>query len=197
MSAFPPKQWEIRFLQDMETLVCEPTSENGIYMESYVAVRPAGGAEGNFRFALAGTEKLKLSFPISKVLPGPEFDDMRAELELWPGQQIKLEKNSVATVWWDLEDLINSQDIAIVDGKGVDKSEEFLAAVGHGKKKFKADICRLYNTPPRPIRSAKHLGDVPCGTSAISSWQAERYARRSTAGWTTHSEKIVNCIVFC
>ena len=133
MTAFPPKQWEIRFLQDMETLVCEPTSENGIFMESYVAVRPAGGAEGNFRFALAGTEKLKLSFPISKVLPGPEFDNMRAELELWPGQQIKLEKNSVATVWWDLEDLVNSQDIAIVDGKGVDKSEEFLTAVGHDK----------------------------------------------------------------
>ena len=134
MSTFPPKQWQIRFLQDMETLECEPREVEGVYLESYVAVRPAGGAEGSFRFTLSGAEKLKLAFPISKVLPGPEFEGLNAELELWPGQQIKIEKNSVATSWWDLEDLVGAQDAAIVDAQGEDRSEEFLVAIGHDKE---------------------------------------------------------------
>ena len=67
---------------DMETLECEPRQVDGVFMESYVAVRPAGGAEGNFRFVLSGSEKLKLAFQINKVLQGPEFEGMTAELEL-------------------------------------------------------------------------------------------------------------------
>ena len=142
MSTFPPKQWEIRFLQDMETLECEPRQADGVFMESYVAVRPAGGAEGNFRFALSGSEKLKLAFPINRVLQGPEFEGMTAELELWPGQQIKIEKNSVATIWWDMEDLVSTQDAAIVGSQGEDRSEEFLTAVGHDKKLVQQSIDR-------------------------------------------------------
>ena len=40
----------------------------------------------------------------------------------------------MATIWWDLEDLVSTQDAAIVGSKGEDRSEEFLTAVGHDKK---------------------------------------------------------------
>ena len=134
MSSFPPKQWDVRFLKDMENLQCGLQDEGGLSMEAFVAVRPAGGQEGDFRFALAGPEKLKLSFAINRVLPDPVFANMVAELELVPGDQIKLEKNSVATTWWDLEDLVESQDVVVTDGKGAEVGDQFLAAVGHNKE---------------------------------------------------------------
>ena len=134
MSSFPPKQWDVRFLKDMENLQCGLQGERGLSMEAFMAVRPADGQEGDFRFALAGPEKLKLSFPINKLLPDPAFDNMVAELELVPGDQIKLEKNSVATTWWDLEDLVGSQDVVVTDGKGAEVGDEFLAAIGHNKE---------------------------------------------------------------
>ena len=76
---------------------------------------------------------LKLSFPVSKILPGAAFADMVAEVEMKPGNQIKLGKNTVCTNWWDFEDLITSQDAVVTDGKGQDKGDEFLAAIGYDK----------------------------------------------------------------
>ena len=102
-------------------------------MEAYVAVKPSGGQEGNFWFTLAGTEKLRLEFLVNKILPSPAFENMIIELEMVPGDQIRLERNSACSTWWDVEDLVASQDVMVSNGKGKDMSEEFLAAVGHDK----------------------------------------------------------------
>ena len=134
MSEFPPKKWDVRFLQDMETLACGLQAGEDLAMEAFVPVRPARGEEGIFKFMLAGSSKLRLSFPINKVLPSPAFDNMVAKLELVPGDQIKLQKNSSATIWWDVEDLVSSQDVVITDGKRQDRGDDFLAAVGHNKE---------------------------------------------------------------
>ena len=134
MSSFPPQSWSVRFLQDMETIDCGLVDGDNITMEALVAVRPAGGQEGSFRFALAGPKMLKLSFPVNKVLSGPEFDSMIAEIEMKPGDQIRISKNSVSTVWWDFEDLVQSQDAVITNGSGRDMGDEFLAALGHNKE---------------------------------------------------------------
>ena len=48
MSGFPPKKWEARFLQDMDTLQCSQKEGETLSMEAYVAVKPSGGQEGNF-----------------------------------------------------------------------------------------------------------------------------------------------------
>ena len=77
---------------------------------------------------------IKLSFPISKVLAGPAFKDMLAEVEMKPGQQIRLNNNSACSTWWDFEDLVSSQDAVVTDGKGRDMGEEFLEAIGHKKE---------------------------------------------------------------
>ena len=75
MSSFPPASWDVRFLQDMENLECGLQNESGLSMEAFVAIRPAGGKEGSFKFAIDG-EMFKLSFPISKVLTDPAFKDI-------------------------------------------------------------------------------------------------------------------------
>ena len=118
MSSFPPQSWTVRFLQDMENIECGLADGENLTMEALVAVRPAGGEEGNFKFALAGPEMLKLAFPVSKILAGDAFNSMVAKVEMKPGDQIKLAKNSMSTDWWDFEDLVLSQDAVITDGKG-------------------------------------------------------------------------------
>ena len=133
MSSFPPASWDVRFLQDMENLECGLSNDSGLSMEAFVAVRPAGGKEGSFKFAIDG-EMVKLSFPISKVLADPAFKDMRAELEMKPGQQIRMSNNSACSPWWDLEDLVSSQDAVVTDGTGNDLGKEFLDAIGHKKE---------------------------------------------------------------
>ena len=134
MSSFPPKSWSVRFLQDMEIIKCGVVDGDNLTIEAMVVVRPASGQEGNFRFALAGPEMLKLSFPVNKILAGPEFDSMVAEIEMKPGDQIKLAKNSISTDWWDFEDLVLSQDAVVTNGSGQDMGDEFLLALGHNKE---------------------------------------------------------------
>ena len=118
----------------MENLECSLRGENNITMEAFVAVRPAGGQEGNFKFIIGGPRMLNLSFPVSKLLDDPAFKDMVAEIEMKPGEQIKLCNNSACSAWWDFEDLVSSQDAVITDGKGRDMGEEFLEAIRHKKE---------------------------------------------------------------
>ena len=48
MSGFPPKKWEARFLQDMETLQCSQKEGETLSMEAYVAVKPSGARRETF-----------------------------------------------------------------------------------------------------------------------------------------------------
>ena len=96
---------------------------------------------------------LKLSFPVSKILPGAAFADMVAEVEMKPGNQIKLGKNTVCTNWWDFEDLITSQDAIVTDGKGQDKGDEFLAAIGYDNDK--ALVQQVTNRPGLAPRNSR------------------------------------------
>ena len=134
MSEFPPPSWSVRFLQDMENLECSLQDESSLTMEAFAAIRPAGGQEGNFRFVLGGPQMLRLSFPISKVLAGPAFKDMVAEIEMKPGEQIKMSRNSACSIWWDFEDLVSSLDAVVTNGKGRDMGDEFLTAIRHNKE---------------------------------------------------------------
>ena len=137
MSSFPPRQWVVRYLRDMETLTCEP-AESGISMAALLAVRPAPGEEGNFRFAMAGPDKLKLKFSIRDILNSPQFDGMSAEAELDIGDQIQFDKNSVSSPWVDVVDLVRSQDFMITNREDEDVSEEFLT----GMTKYKDDLLK-------------------------------------------------------
>ena len=73
MSGFPPSKWEVRFLKDMHSLACQANEDGEITMAAYMAVKPSGGEEGTYRFALNGPNKIKLRFAVSDLLPGDLF----------------------------------------------------------------------------------------------------------------------------
>ena len=121
MSSFPPKQWAVRYLCDMDQLECTASDNTGISMEAFLAVKLAGGEEGSFRFTLGCAEKIKLRFHIEAVLPSRLF-------------AVKLMKNSVCTEWMDVAELVQSQDMIVRDGLGDKVSEEFLTGMASYRK---------------------------------------------------------------
>ena len=136
MSSFPPPNWEVRFLRDMGSLACEAKDSTRPSMAAYLAVKPAGGEEGNFRFVLAGPHKIRLRFEVKKVLPSNIFDGMVAEAELEIGDQVILEKNSVCSAWIDMVELVQSQDFMITDSDDNDVGDAFLAGI----QSYRADL---------------------------------------------------------
>ena len=126
MSSFPPSKWEVRFVKDMHTMSCEALDDDQIHMAAFMALRPAGGEEGCFRFDLQGPSKLKIRFEVAEVLNSPLFENMIAEAELDVGDQIRMEKNSCGSPWVDLVDLVRSQDFLITDSEDNDVAEDFL-----------------------------------------------------------------------
>ena len=134
MTTFPPKTWDVRFLEDFDNLRGSSMADSGITLEALLAVRPAAGREGSFRLLLAGPEKIKLRFNINTVLPSGLFAGMVAEAEVDVGEHIQIERNSISSKWQDVGELVQSQDFAITDGLGEDASEEFIAALQSYKK---------------------------------------------------------------
>ena len=135
MSSFPPQRWDVRFTKDMRTLSCSYGSEGpSINMEAFLAVKPASGEEGGFRFVLDGPDKITLRFNIQSILPSGLFSGMVAETEVLVGEHIQMKLNSTCSEWMDVADLVRSQDLQIYDGLGEDAGDEFLAALESYKK---------------------------------------------------------------
>ena len=162
MSSFPPKKWEVRYLRDMQTLDCV-SLDQGISMSAYMALKPAGGEEGSFRFVLAGPNKLKIRFEVSDVLNNPLFGGMFAEAELAIGDQIRIEKNSAGSAWVDVVELIRSQDYLVTDSDDNDVADEFLANLEKCKKELdKKDHGQILGISIRWI-----LGTLPDSTRVL------------------------------
>jgi hypothetical protein len=68
MSSFPPSDWEVRYLQDMDTLTMEPDGHK-LTLAALLAVKPAGAREGSFRLVLAGTEDITVRLPVAEFIP--------------------------------------------------------------------------------------------------------------------------------
>ena len=134
MSSFPPKDWEVRFLKDMDGLTAAPAIDDGISMEAFLAVRPADGEEGTFRFVLSGPDALRLYFPVNFILPAEQFTNMHVEAHFDLDEQIRLEKNSACSRWMDIAELVSSQDVDIVDNQGEIVSEQFLTILENYKR---------------------------------------------------------------
>ncbi len=68
MSSFPPADWEVRYLQDMDTFTVEPDG-NKLCLAALLAVKPAGALEGNFRLTLTGTEDVSIRLNVADFIP--------------------------------------------------------------------------------------------------------------------------------
>jgi len=58
-------------------------------MEALMAVRPAGGEEGSYRFTLAGAEHVKLQIHVYEVLKHEPFKNVYLDLQMELGTQVK------------------------------------------------------------------------------------------------------------
>ena len=136
MSSFPPKRWEVQFLKGMDTMTCEPPDTGEIALAAFLAVKPAGIEEGNFRFTLAGPDRSKIKFKITDVIDSRLFDGMFVEAELSVGDQIQFARNTVCSDWSDIVELVRSQDYMITDNEDDDISETFLATLEQHKQEL-------------------------------------------------------------
>ena len=136
MSSFPPKQWQVRYLKDLDSMTGTINDDQPISMEAMMAIQPSDGEEGSFRFVLAGPQHLMTRTKISTILPGKEFENMYLCMQLELGTQVKTEKNSVASKWIDIENMILAQDADVTDQEGEEINEVFLSAFEEYKKKM-------------------------------------------------------------
>jgi hypothetical protein len=91
--------------------------------------RPADGKEGQFRFVLGGTEAVAVRIQATDILPIPEMEPFTIVGQFKPGIHIALQQNSTCSGWFDVADLVASQDLEVVVGDGEDGHEHFLEAV--------------------------------------------------------------------
>ena len=180
MSSFPPKRWNVRYLKDMASLSCEPSDDNEVSMEAFMAVRPSSGQEGNFRFTLAGPSKLPIQFDVSDLLKSDLFRDMTVEAELDIADNIRMELNLVCSEWVDIVELVRSQDISIVGKKREDRVDEFLTSIDSLKKDLmeetgrteKAGICLRWVLGT--VMNTEQQGGYPDGPGKIIQYCTRR-----------------------
>ena len=129
MSSFPPEDWDMRPLADMNTMVASPRQGAEHSLQALLAVGPADGLEGSFRFTLTGTNHVTMRVPVQRILADKQFGGMIIELQLQLGTQIKISKNATTTDWVDVIELVQSQDAEVLDKAGKAVNEEFLLAM--------------------------------------------------------------------
>ena len=88
MSSFPPKQWRVRYLADLDTMVGTVHENHAISLEALMALRPSAGEEGAYRFTLAGPGHLKLRIAVTDVLADNAFKNMFLDLQMELGTQV-------------------------------------------------------------------------------------------------------------
>jgi hypothetical protein len=90
MTSFPPDSWECRLLPDFDTFTPAPPSHGGLHLTALMAIRPADGLEGHYKFVLTGGEHLAVKIPVARILSLPVMADLELEGQFLPGQQVKL-----------------------------------------------------------------------------------------------------------
>jgi len=126
MESFPPSNWDIRHLADMDSIEGTSHPDKGV-MQALLAVAPAENQEGAFKFLLSGSKPVQLHFPARRLLAQPEFQDYYFDMQLELGTQISIAKNCTSTRWLDIIELLESQDMDVQDGRGEIVTEQFLA----------------------------------------------------------------------
>ncbi len=127
MSSFPPKNWQVRHLTDLDQYELDtPAKSTRFSMEALLVAKPASGQEGNFRLVLGGNEKLLVEVDVYAIWADEAFKDMTVMMDIQNGTSIQLQKNSATTRWADVEELVKAQEVDVVDQEGEDASELFL-----------------------------------------------------------------------
>ena len=88
MSSFPPKNWRVRHLEDMASISFEALEDATVRLDALLAIRPAGGEEGSYRFTLSGSKHVEPLIPLELVLDDPSFKGLFIDPQLELGTQV-------------------------------------------------------------------------------------------------------------
>jgi hypothetical protein len=124
--------WEVRYLQDMETYTADPGNSK-LSLAALLAMKPAGVLEGNFRLVLTSTEDITVRLPVTDFIPHKAMEGFTVMGQFQPEGQIVMQLNSTATGWVDFRELVAAQDIDILDDKGELALEALLRVMDQHK----------------------------------------------------------------
>jgi hypothetical protein len=157
MSSFPPSNWDVRSIDDFDTLTVPAPAGSKFHLQALLTGRPSNGREGQFRFLIAGTDHFKINVKATDILDVPLMEGMliRCQMELgsqvlllqnfnkhrlvslcfWTKvfanifvpNQVVLGNNSSTSRWVDVGELAQAQDVEVVNDKDEDVTEQFIA----------------------------------------------------------------------
>ena len=90
MTTFPPATWEIRHVEDFDSIRVPAPPGTRYHLQALMTGPPCGGREGQFRFLVSGREHCKISCKVSDIIADPLFDNMRIDIQLELGSQVVL-----------------------------------------------------------------------------------------------------------
>jgi len=90
MVTFPPATWEIRNLADMDPMEGTPLDDSDFSFQLLLAVPPADGREGFFKFLLSGKDHLMLEVPVVSILNDDRFRGLTINTQLQLGTQVPI-----------------------------------------------------------------------------------------------------------
>lgn len=128
MSSFPPKDWQVRHLKDLDLYEAGTPARAKLLMEALLVAKPASGQEGTFKFVVAGADKILIELKVSDIWMDSCFSDMTVMADITSGSLIKLQKNSTTSSWVDVEELVRAQEADVLNAEGDDVAEQFLEA---------------------------------------------------------------------
>jgi len=70
--AFPPAAWDIRQLDDLDKINSLNTGD-ALSVTPLLVVKPAAGAEGDFRFLIEGANPISVRVKATDILPAPQL----------------------------------------------------------------------------------------------------------------------------
>jgi len=90
MVSYPPTMWEVRSLEDMDNMEGSPQTDSDFSFQVFLAVPPAEGKEGSFKFELTGRDHLMMEVPVSSILKDERFRGLAIHTQLQLGNQVNL-----------------------------------------------------------------------------------------------------------
>jgi len=129
MATYPPRTWEIRPLEDMSTMEGSPQTDDTFGVQILLAVPPAAGEEGSYKFLVSGRDHLTVEVPVNTIIKDPRFQGLAIHAQFQPGTQVIIDRNSSCSPWMDVVELVRSQDVDIVDSTGKLAGDRFIELI--------------------------------------------------------------------
>lgn len=168
MQSFPPHNWEVHHLSEMEHRQPEFPESWKLGMAAYLAVRPSDGVEGTFYLAFGGNSLLNVRFKANEAIPHKSMEGYTIVGQFTAANIMQM--NSTASKWVDLKELVQAGDMNVLDAQGKDVKDEFLAAT-KANKVAKAHLAATIRWMVTVADGANvlelQLQSLPCSTSAL------------------------------